>query len=433
MKRIGCSVYLLILLMACSHAPSENKEVAEEANKDRVDTVGTAVSTEAGGLHRVDKEGLLGLNFEVTDYGFEGRGWYKRLEGTIGGLPVTVHLVKKGVINHSFDTIPTEMIRGYYFYDKYQEPIELYQYHPDPDQEDLQEQLVLYENFTDAQEDQWRLTYNADGPGFYEGTWHGGANGKKLDIYLEEKFPNGSEELDGYWLADSQRSQLSDNTESVALANMNMLMPDIYGDGVYADLAYGIIWRIIPAFADADLAERAGSAEEVMWGVREQFFGAHQEELEMLAASPDLIESSFMDRQMSVVWNDDLHLCLAIEQYESVNGARRSPQTRFLNINLQDWYGIFLDDILEDGYERPLEEAIRREARKIFETDPNGDAAEADKAGITENYAITNKGIWFSFEPNHFSMYGPEEVKIFVAFEKIKAYVKSYWIGLSEK
>lgn len=435
MKGNWLFIFVLFLLYACDQTPVRDQEVALRSTD--TDTIGELISNTTESLSSSESKAsdkvLLGLEYEKTDFGFEGQGWYKRLTGTIGSLPVTVHLVKKGMIRHPFETRPTEMVYGYYYYDKYQEPIPLYQYHPDPDQEILQDKLVLYENFSDARENQWRLTYNDDGPGYYDGTWYNGETGKELDIYLEEVFPNGSEPLETRWLSDVREFPLAQEDTSGALLNLSLLLPDVNSDWVNADIAYEMIWRVIPPFANADLAERAGNAEDVLRGMHEQFFGMHIGEVDLFKDQPDLMESSFMDQHMSVVWNGDLHLCLAIEGYQSINGADTETRTKFINIGLSDWYGLFLDDILEDGYEPALEQAIRQAAKRKFEKDPYGVPTEAANAGIVDNYALTNKGIWFSYEPYHFDAFGPEEIKIFVTFEKIADFVNPYWLELAKK
>ncbi len=436
MKGNWLIVFALFLLYACGQNPArEQEEVIRSTDQDTTAELVNNMPepSSSSSESTFPDESLLGLKYEKTDHGFEGQGWYKRLTGTIGNLPVTVHLVKKGMIRRLFDTRPGEMVYGYYYYDKYQEPIPLYQFHPDPDQEILQDKLVLYENYFDAREDQWRLTYNEDGSGYYEGSWHNGETGKAVAIYLEEVFPNGSERLEARWLSDIRKYPLAEGDTSAALLNLSLLMPDINSDWINGDIAYEMIWRIIPPFANADLAEQAGNVQDVLKGMHEQFFGAHTEEVKMFKGQPDLMEASFMDRDMSVVWNGDLHLCLAIEGYQSINGADTETRTKFININLSDWYGLFLDDILAEGYEPALVNAIQQVARRKFEKEPYGAPAEADNAGIIDNYALTNKGIWFVYEPYHFNAFGPEEIKIFVTFEKIANFVKPYWLELAKK
>ena len=123
-----------------------------------------------------------------TKDGFRGEGYYKRLQGAISGYPVTMHLVER-MEKDVMENAPGNRVYGYYFYEKYQQPIPLYQYQPDEDEEALKNKIVLYEQNISHENPQWIGEYD-EGGGF-TGIWRD-ESGKELSFYLEEAYPQGS-------------------------------------------------------------------------------------------------------------------------------------------------------------------------------------------------------------------------------------------------
>ena len=351
---------------------------------------------------------------------YKGEGLYLRMEGDIGNNGATVFLVGHKTVDPKNKDHTKMEYQGYYYYNKYQEPIPLQTaYNPDEEGD-----IVLYENYWADAKIVWILNKRNDK---YIGAWYDDKTRKRVEIELRESYPDNSPNLNVYYLLGESKLVGNDRGDSyIAGVDLQFVFPKMY-DNASEDKQYAMIWNIIPAFAGDQLAEWFGTPEQMLETMYLQFVtGAKENAKTLEKENPDLLENEFKYHQMTIVHHDNKHLVFKIYREDTFSEIYQNDEIRFINLSLPEWKELTLENVLLTGYEEKLKSVLLNSAERKFATMPEWEL-DPSFAEPTDHYAITNKGIWFSYPPGHFNGFDKMHREVFASFAELGAFVKEEW------
>ena len=146
-------------------------------------------------------------------------GFYKHLKGTVDTFAVTMDLVQ--IKSRSTDFDPYNY-RGYYYYDKYQEPIALY------GELDSVGNIILHE--ANLQQKDIVFVGKMDANGSFSGTWRDTSRNRTLPFALKETYADGAIALDFYNFNDSLKLWKNSTKSPIAEFDMQCLLPSKNGE-----------------------------------------------------------------------------------------------------------------------------------------------------------------------------------------------------------
>jgi hypothetical protein len=130
---------------------------------------------------------------------------------------------------------------------------------------------------------------------------------------------------------------------------------------------------------------------------------------------------------VDIVSNANNLLTLGFRDYAYTGGAHGNYGTRLTTYDLKNKKVMRLDDVLKPNYQKVLNTALNRSARRLFKLKPNeslaGNLFDAE-IQANDNFAISPKGILFNYTPYEIAAYAAGEIQLFVPFDEIKTVVK---------
>ena len=408
------------LLFACTESSNPKKEEKQLISHDTQISKESFIPKDTSGsnnkdtfkLKPLDNPSIL-VSENFRNGRFFGKGNYLNLKGKIGNTPISVFLSVYKAIPGINETITYNQYHGFYYYDKYQEPIPLFCPSIAED-----EQIILYENTFNELGIEWVLNKKGDR---YFGRWYDLESDRKIDIELEVS-PL-SKQLTSHWLSKKiNMGELNQNAKDYfALSQLQMLFPQNFDIGMIdKKLGMNIIWSIIPHFSNAQQAEWFSRPDTLLNTLQEQFeyfitTSLRENDLSVIQ------QHQFKDQFMSVVHHSDKLLSFMIERINDAAEGFEHGNQRFYNVSLPDWEQFKLEDLFIPGFETELEKQIRIHAKRKFSKGVFKEMElNVEKAGIGDNYAITGKGIWFSYPKGYFNDLDHYEHKLFVPFSSLK-------------
>jgi hypothetical protein len=347
---------------------------------------------------------------------------YFHLKGELAGEAVTFDLLLED--NAAY---PEQgYFRGFYRYDRFGEPIALY------GSKDSSGYLVLteqggYDQESHSLKGQWSEAG-------YAGRWFNGS-GKQDYAFNLRTVDTGYIDLQYQELVDSVVAFPAWKFSPQASFRAQWLRPRA------ADTAQrNFVARAIAAgFENRKLTDNGSTVERAVEAAKNIFFEDYRRE--MLSLYRDgLLDSTNQDRQMPfsylyeksviVYFNSDELLTLGFTDYSYTGGAHGIYATEVKSYDLASQREIVLADVLRPGYERSLSEVLARVLRVKYQLDANAPLSEVlfeDKLEPNENFGLTDKGIFFVYQPYEIAAYALGEIELFIPFDRIAEYVREEW------
>ena len=399
-RKLLLGLGISVLMMGCQPSPKENggkNNVPEPTEKEEITEVKIP-------------------NIPAPEGGYLEVGYYKRLEGEVGGIPIVMHLVKGVYEPWNMGGLSGEEVNGFYYYEKYQEPIQLsHQATEDPDS------LKLIE-WSEGQPDiKWSGTLNSEGE--YVGIWEDKSNAKSLNFKLMERYPEGSIPLDHYCTGIFKKLDKQKVDGPAATTAYGMLFPkdtkSLMASEIYKALLY--------EGGDSFVVNRTLHPLAIIKNKAVQDIAQHEADYEAEGGAY-FGEMRTQSTTMQVVWNKGGRLGLASLNYRYAGGAHGNYGTSYLNFDLNaGGKKIQLADIFQPDYEKVVSKALVESARNYFKVPEGKPIVELyDEAELvpTENFLLTEKGISFNYVPYEVAPYAIGEITLFIPFEKIQSVLK---------
>jgi Protein of unknown function (DUF3298)/Deacetylase PdaC len=359
------------------------------------------------------------------------KGFYKHLKGTVGDYPVTMDLIKNVVATDRETAESWVSFSGYYYYDKYQEPIILY------GSVDSTGAIVLGEWAAEGESAQFRGNLTPEGA--FIGTWQDSAKTKTLNVILKEAYSDGAIALENKEFGDSFRLFEKLKNSPVASFGMDVLMASQNTEGgVSAFLKKEIFSNMHAENGGEETPKQPSvpqnyanaSLTDVQKTQRDSFFAFYREA--MKEEKPDSAQEYFagnytQSSEMQVVFNEKGLLSVGYSYYSFSGGAHGNHGTTLASYDLVAKKQLKLGDVFKPNYKKTLSAALERALRKKYKLNPKESLAQflfEKKIGATENFAITRKGILFDYPPYDIAAYAMGEIQLYVSFEDIKAVLK---------
>lgn len=343
---------------------------------------------------------LLFFVAAVTNVYSADPSWYKYLTGTIDSYPVTMSLVKFG-----------EEVRGFYFYDKYKQPMDVY-----GNVKGDSITLYSYSGYDDSESFKGVLKGSS-----YSGTWDKPSQNKVFNFSMTEN------------------KKQSSYFEFVYVEGKERYFKDL--EAPFCNYTEGTIWP-------ADNYTNAQFIRNYILKSKNMKTGAEEIGDQLLANkkkymkdfkeyNKDLKRDDMGDGwsyslesqniNIPVFFNDKLFV-LSNFDYSYTGGAHGNYGTGFTNLDLKRKKVLALNDVLtKAGIEKlpALLEKYFKIQRGVPQEKTLQDAGLfIDTIPVNENFMISPGNIMFNYIPYEIASYADGEIKITVPFSEIEAYVK---------
>ncbi len=343
-----------------------------------------------------------------------GADRYFHLKGTIGDLPVTVHLVGD----------PTKigqgaLLKGYYSYEKSTEPISLFAVEGNMDG------MTFEESYQGAEPNQIKGKLTADG--HFAGTWSDAAGKRQLPVSWSPA--TGGVALTSQLMADSSDAKPGVKDSPRAYFEQGWLLPDAATE---AGLRSFLENEIRLGMAGDSLGRLAKSPAEAFAMGKQQYFDGEKEMFKDWTPTDSTFGEMDMRHEemasMVVFFNEANLLTLGFWNYSFTGGAHGMYGTAVRSYDLAAKKRIALADVLKPGYEKKMAAALARSARRKFglrAADALMSVLFENEIKPNENFGLTSKGIFFNYVPYEIASYAQGEIQIFVPFEEIRDLLKT--------
>lgn len=345
---------------------------------------------------------------------------YHHYQGTIGDLPVTVHLISQtGAYG-----VPVNTYSGYYYYDRYQHPIALFGQAGEEDPG----QLRLEEPSTPDGENPYWIG-GLPGPDGFSGQWIDPDSGRELSFELRPANPAGIA-FKSYILQDSLRYYPDRDNSPVAYFAANW-MEAASGNGAVDDW---LNQQIRIGLVGDSLARQHSTVGEAIRAYRDNYFSSYREEVELMLADGVVDTVDFFglnydeSLRMDVLFNTDSLLTLGYTYYYFSGGAHGNYGTTLQSYQPADRRIFDLNSVFTGNYAKALADPLAEGVRQRYELAEGQSLTEVlfeEVVEPTENFGLTGKGILFNYPPYAIGPYALGEVMVFVPFERVLEYVQS--------
>jgi hypothetical protein len=343
---------------------------------------------------------------------------YRHFRGTVGEFLVTMDLVETRTLRNNVLELP--QINGFYSYDKYQVPLSLY------GTIDEKGMVQLEEAGQATATGVFKGTFNADST--FTGTWRDESKKIEYKFSLRQITNDGAISLDIYPYEDSIKLFENKPNSPQAEFSMDALLPAKNTEESVFTFLRTQIFKILKG--DSMTHDYSNlQLRDIQRSVRDSFFNSYKTELK--DEKPDSISSAMLNyaqsTSMQVVSNADGLLSLGFKNYMYAGGAHGNHNTKLVTYDIKNKKVLTLDDVFKPNYQKVLNAAVMRTARRYFGVKPNQSlegSALVTKVEANNNYAIGKKGILFNYEPYEIASYAQGEIELFVPFDDVKNILK---------
>jgi len=345
--------------------------------------------------------------------------YYLHLEGTISDYPINMELM---YFPNRYESSPG--YQGYYYYQKYGEIIDLYGSEEEPGLISLSESDVQGNNTGNFQ---GRLNEQ----GHFEGRWISGDQKRTLPFELK---PSDQSMLSFDLLLFSDSLLIEGfKTKKVPRIHVNQrwLYPKDSGDATLVRFLRSEIGKNIVGDSLAAIYTTPKAAFHVD---KIGYFQEYKEDilsiLEGEQENHDEIGWTVnyeIYRDMEIYFLSPTLLTFGVMDYYYTGGAHGNYSTAVHTYDLTKKKAIKLEDLFKPGYEETMSQILAAKARETYGIEPSQALSEfffVDQIDPTENFGLTDKGIFFVYNPYEIAAYVYGEIKLFVAFEEVKEWVK---------
>lgn len=344
--------------------------------------------------------------------------FFLHLEGKIGDYPIGMelkHLPNRYATGSGYE--------GYYYYQKYGQPIALYGAEEEPDIISLTESDV-----------EGSATGNFRGSlssaGVFQGRWISGDQKRTLPFELT---PSDRMKLffDVLEFSDSLLIPTGADKAPRVHVNHTWLYPRASGD---ADLVHFLRAEIRKNVVGDSLAQSAAEPLSAFNADKQGYFQEYRNEIESLLEyqrdNPD--EDSWMmdydfSKDMEIYYLSPTLLTLGFSEYSFTGGAHGNYGTGVHSYDLVNKKELRLADVFKPGYEAAVSQLLAAKARQTYGLTANQPLSEIffqDDIGPTENFGLTNKGIFFVYNPYEIAAYVYGQIELFISFEEMKDWMQ---------
>lgn len=331
---------------------------------------------------------------------------YLHLKGTIKNLPITMDL------NYHTppESVTSEPLKGYfagsYYYDKYQEPIEILQ------SKDSSGVLILTEKYSYDEDN--RFIGKFDGNTF---------SGKWFDGYRQFSFPfeltvveDGVMAFDYYSYSDNYVFDTTDQESPVAEIGLSVLWPKDYK---HPEATAFLKREIMNMIATDSAAKKAVTPEEYFNLAKANYFKNYQKEMELEAGEDGYAAYNYgQDTDLSIVWNGDEMLSIGALAYEYTGGAHGNYGTTYHVLDVKNAKVLTEKDVFQPNFEKTIAAALLKSAERTFDSDMNDytpiDAINKNDLKPNGNFFVTGGGIGYNFVPYEIAPYALGEIQLFL-------------------
>ncbi|MFC3562517.1 DUF3298 domain-containing protein [Pedobacter jamesrossensis] len=334
--------------------------------------------------------------------------FYKRLEGTIAGKPVVMHLQK---VNNDYS--------GVYYYEGSWLNLST-------DTLIGQDSVVLFENGfydyyfdKDAKQSKIGLKWNGNG---FTGTWSNEKDNKKFAVALQEKYPEGSYEFTAGIYQDSVKAMPNDVKSPVAQISFEYLKPKVDNEtGIWVDNQLLDISGI-----------RTGSKDRIAGfkKIAQDYFADYKSQItEQQKTGPDrgfLQWMNYTDNsQQSIAYNDNGYVVIDFLSDAYTGGAHGNYGSTMHCLDVKSKKQMVLGDILKID-SNTLQKILEKNLRRNY----NIKSSEQLTTVLFDNFLKPNKnfyfnanGIAFMYNPYEVASYAQGQIVVFVPFTDLKSYL----------
>lgn len=345
--------------------------------------------------------------------------YYLHLRGTIKDLPVTMNLSYHNPPNAQ-NSAATAYYHGSYYYDKYQEPIELHQ------AKDSSGVLILTEKYAYDEDNRFVGTLNGD---TFSGKWYDG--------YRQFSFPfqltivkNEDVTFDYQSFSDTYKVFPEKEDSPLAEFGLSALWPRDYKN---PDATAFLKKAIINMIADTSLTKSALTPEDYFDKAKTKYFKNYQEEIKTTEheGSPPVFNYG-SDTDMSIVWNADDFLSIGVLNYEFTGGAHGNYGTIYHVLDIKNTKKLTEQDVFKPNFEKTIAKALLASAERTFDSDMNDytpiDAISKEELKPNGNFFITGGGVGYNFVPYEVGPYAIGEIQLFLPKEEIRDVLKQEFL-----
>jgi hypothetical protein len=355
-----------------------------------------------------DPTGDLGQNESKTPKSETG---YFHLTGKIKDIPITMNLVRSHAV---LTSTPEESFQygGFYYYDKYMEPISISQL-----EEDTSGVIQLVEWSSDETTNQFVGKFDKNGD--FSGEWQNGYRQFSLPFYVSENYQNGSVELDFYsWETFKPADPNKPDEEQISIG-LSTVWPK--------DNNPFIKGEILKLINGTEVDMNIQDPKEVFDSNKKALIEDYDMMVQDYLADSIPVSNFSYDDDMNVIWNEDSLLVISFANYSYEGGAHGNFGKDHINLDLRAERKMVLEDIFLPGYENRISAALEKALRRKYELRPNDDIREivdVDKIPITDNFFLSGGGIGFYYPPYELGPWAAGDFEFFVRYEDIEDLLK---------
>ncbi len=342
---------------------------------------------------------------------------YFHFVGTIGKIPVTMDLMQEPSRYYEQERGAYDF-KGSYYYNRMEAPLQLYGYL------DEKNNVILMESESTGLEYSGFFSGKVGGDGLFSGVWLNGDSTRTLKFVMKESYPEGTLAFDISILFDSLKLKPELEGSPQATFGQSWLLPrktknTAVDQFVEKELRNGMIGD--------SLGRLYREVPEIFKLLKEEFFVRYQEEVDFEAIEGDDVFSMAMWNyeeysEANVAYNQNSLLTIGYLSYSYYGGAHGMYATSYVSYDLKNKKRLQLSDVFKPGYEEKMPVFLERALRRQFNLKSDDALSEVlfdDSIGLTENFGLTGKGIYFNYVPYEIASYAAGEIKLYVPFAEI--------------
>ena len=351
--------------------------------------------------------------------------FYKQFKGTIGTQPITLNLTK----SNSADEGTANTFSGFVYYESDQKPMRIYGI----SEESGNINLDVWSH--EGNESFFNGKQNADG--IFAGTWADTVSmpHKSLPFSLRETYDNHAIAFDYANFIDSSVLFKGREDSPKALFMSGILTPVGTEDKtIAAFLNKCFLTTVDPNFNLSDTTPMDKrpkisypNATAMNKAQCAAYFKDYLQTMKDEKPGADYNLNYNNSSIVNVIYNADNLLSIAESSYTFTGGAHGMDVTTLSSYQLQNRKKLTLDDIFKPDYQPVVVKLLETAVRKQLNIKPNeslNSALFVDKMEITDNFAVTQKGILFLYNADEIASHAQGEFSIFIPFADLKGVLK---------
>ncbi|WP_316736593.1 DUF3298 and DUF4163 domain-containing protein [Pedobacter aquatilis] len=334
--------------------------------------------------------------------------FYKRLEGTIAGKPVVMHLQSvdndySGVYsyNGSWLNLSTDTLIG-------KDSV-------------LLNENGFYDYYFDKDAKQSRLNLKWTGNGF-NGTWKNDKENKTYPIALTEKYPEGSYQFEAGIYQDSIKAMVNEEKSPVAQISFEYLKPKSKDESsVWLDKQLKQIFNRQMTQTDRHIGfKKIASAyfEDYKTQIKDQQKNAKDRGFLQWMNYTN-------NSQQSIAYNDNDYVVIDFLADAYTGGAHGNYSSTMFCFDVKNKKQMVLSDVVKID-SNTLQKIVEQNLRKNYNIKPS----EQLSSVLFDNFIKPNKnfyfnanGLAFMYNPYEVASYAQGQIVVFIPYSDLKAYL----------